>query len=182
MLQLSSLIGKDIITADAYNIGEINDVRYDPFEWNVVGLRIKAKHTEKFAAGHGKANLLVLPNKFVVNDVLLMSQPIDGIKDSVSRDNENISSLSTLMSAKVVTRDNALVGVVTTVVIDESTWKVSSIIVRLDKTAIEAMKMKKGFFEKINVEIRTNMILSSKDMVHLNEQMSGVRENMTVLE
>jgi sporulation protein YlmC with PRC-barrel domain len=97
-------------------------------------------------------------------------------------DNNNISSLSTMVSAKVVTRDNALVGTVTTVLIDPDSWNVVSIVVRLDKTAIEAMKMKKGLFEKINVEIMTDIILTAADMIHLDEHMEGVKEKMTVLE
>ncbi|MDR0198796.1 MAG: PRC-barrel domain-containing protein [Methanomassiliicoccaceae archaeon] len=173
---------KQIVSSDAYVIGEITDVRYDPFEWKVAGLKVKTKRSEKLAAGHGKANVLILPERFVLNDVMLLGQPIDRVKDSVVPDNSNISSLSSLISAKVVTRDNALVGTVTAAMIDTDNWKVASIIVRLDKTAIEAMKMKKGLFAKINAEIRTDLILSSKDMVHLNEQMNGVRENMTVLD
>jgi len=125
---------------------------------------------------------MMLPDKFVMNDVMLLGHTIDKLKESASPDNNNISSLSSLISAKVVTRDSSLVGTATNVLIDTDEWKVRSIIVRLDKTAIEAMGIKKGFFEKINVEISTSLVLSSKEMIHLNEGMDGVRENMTILE
>jgi len=182
MITLESLVGVQMISADAYDIGEITDVRYDPFEWNILGLKIKSKRSDKLAAGTGKGNFLIRPDKFVMNDVMLLSQPVDRLKDSVVPDNPNISSLSVLMSSKVVTKDNLLVGTITTAMIDAETWKVKSVIVRLDKTAIEAMKMKKGLFAKINVEIRTELILSSKDMVHLSEPMESLRGNITVIE
>jgi len=182
-IPLESLKDIQMISSDAYEIGQITDVRYDPFEWDVIGLRVKVKKSSgKLAAGFGKTTVLILPRKFVLNDVMLLDQPIERIKDSVIPDNDNISSLSTLISAKVVTRDNAHVGTVTTVMIDPDDWKVLSVIVRLDKGAIEAMRMKKGLFAKISVEIRADMILSSADMVHLNENMDGVRDNMTILE
>jgi len=176
---------KDIqmISSDAYDVGEVTDIRYDPFEWNVVGLKIKTKRSSaKLAAGTSKTTLLILPEKFVMNDVILLSQPIEGLKDSVVPDNSNISSLSSLVSMKVVTKDNALVGTVTTVMIDPDNWKVLSIVVRLDKAAIEAMNMKKGFFSKLNAEIGVDQILSSADMVHLKEPMNSVRQSMTILE
>jgi len=176
---------KDIlmVSSDAYEVGEVTDIRYDPFEWNVVGLKMKTKRSSvKLAAGSGKNTLLILPEKFTMNDVILLSQPIERLKDSVVPDNNNISSLSSLVSMKVVTKDNALVGTVTTVMIDPDNWKVLSIVVRLDKVAIEAMNMKKGLFAKLNAEIGTDQILSSADMVHLKEPMDGVRSNMTILE
>ncbi|MDR0335382.1 MAG: hypothetical protein LBH69_05840 [Methanomassiliicoccaceae archaeon] len=181
-IPFESLIGKEMISSDAYDVGEINDVRYDPFEWNVVGLRIKTKRSEKLAAGSGKANLLIRPERFTLNDVMLLGQPLDRLRDSVVPDNSNISSLSSLISAKVVTKDNLLVGTVTTAMIDTDGWKIRSIAVRLDKTAIEAMKMKKGLFAKITAEVRTGLILSCMDMVHLNEPMESLRENIMILD
>ncbi|MDR2866184.1 MAG: hypothetical protein LBV13_02105 [Methanomassiliicoccaceae archaeon] len=182
-IPLESLKDILMITSDAYEVGEITDVRYDPFEWDVKGLKIKARRSSgKLSAGFGKTAFMFLPQDFVLNDVMLLSQPIEIIKDAIVPDNNNISSLSSMINAKVVTRDNALVGTVVTAMIDTELWKVSSIIVRLDKTAIEAMKMKKSLFSKINVEIRANIILSSTDMVHLDEQMDGVREKMAVLD
>jgi sporulation protein YlmC with PRC-barrel domain len=183
MIPLEVLKDTLIVSSDAYEVGEITDVRYDPFEWNVVGLRVKAKRSSmKLAAGHGKANILIRPHKFVMNDVMILSQTIERLKESIVPDNNNISSLSSLISAKVVTRDNLLVGTLTTVMINTDDWSVPSIVVRLDKSAIDAMKMKKGLFFKINAEIGTDKILSAADMVHLSEHMDGVRESMTVLE
>ena len=182
MIQFESLRGKEIISADAYDVGEINDVRYDPFEWNVLGLKIRTKRSDKLAAGFGKSNLLIRPDKFVMNDLMLLAQPIDKLKDTAVPDNSNMSSLSSLISVKAVTKDNVSVGVVTDVMIDTEAWKVASVIIRLDKTAIEAMKMKKGLFAKISAEIRTDMILASKEMIHLNAEIGSLRENMTILE
>jgi len=182
-IPLESLKDILMISSDAYEVGEVTDVRYDPFEWDVVGLKVKSKKaSSKLSAGLGKTTVLILPEKFVLNDVILLSQPIEKIKDSIVPDNNNIASLSSLVSSKVVTRDNALVGTITTIMIDTVEWKVLSIVVRLDKSAIDAMKMKKGLFSKINVEISVDQILSSAEMVHLKEQMDGVRNNMTVLE
>jgi len=180
---LEALRDIKMITSDAYEVGEITDVRYDPMEWNVIGLRVNTKRSsEKLAAGFGKANVMILPDKFVLRDVMLLSVPMEKVKDSVVPDNNNISLLSSIISAKVVTKDNALVGNVTTAMIDTDTWNITSIVIRLDKAAIEAMGMKKGLFSKINAEIGTDMIFSSADMVHLNEMMDGVRGKMTVLE
>ncbi|MCL2143597.1 MAG: hypothetical protein FWH44_05000 [Methanomassiliicoccaceae archaeon] len=181
-ITFDSLVGKQMISSDAYDVGEIIDVRYDPFEWNVAGLKIKTKRSEKLAAGIGKGNMMILPKNFVMNDVILLNAGIDKLKDMASPDNNNIPLLSSLRSAKVVSRDNAMVGVATDVVIDTDIWKVVSIAVRLDKTAIEAMGMKKGLFSKINAGIPADMILASKEMIHLSEGMDGIRERMTILE
>ena len=181
-INFEGVVGRQMITSDAYDVGEITDIRYDPFEWNVVGLRFKTKRGKELAAGFGKANLLILPPKFALNDVMIINTPLGSVKEMVIPDNDNISSLSAVIGQKVVTRDNLLVGNVVTVMVDTEAWKVNTFIVRLDKTAIEAMGMKKGLFAKIIVEIRTGLILSSKDMVHLNEPMGGLRDNITVID
>ena len=181
-VNLESLNGVPMITSDAFELGVITDIRYDPFDWTVKGLKVRSNRSSKLSAGIGKSVFLILPDDFVLNDVMIIDRPIDKMKDSVVPDNANIPSIMSLLNAKVITRDNALVGTVTTAMINTDSWKVSSLVVRLDKTAIEAMKMKKGLFSKISVEISTDLILSSADMVHLDEHMEGVREKMTVLE
>jgi sporulation protein YlmC with PRC-barrel domain len=179
---LDNLKGKRIISSDAYEIGEITDVRYDPFEWNVVGLKLRSSRSEKLAAGFGRTDMMILPEDFELNDVLLLSQPVKSLKESVSPDNKNISSLSSLISSKVVTRDNFFIGTVTTVMVNTETWTIPSVAVRLDKDAIDAMKMKKGLFSKITVAIGTETILSCADMIHLDGTTESVRGNMTILE
>ena len=180
---LESLTGRQMISSDAYDMGEVTDIRYDPFEWNVIGLRVKVKRLSgKLAAGIGKTSVLILPEKFILNDVVLLTQTVEEVKGSVIPDNNNASLLSSLISAKVVTRDNMLVGNIVTVTVNTEDWSIPSVVVRLDKGAIEAMKMKKGLFSKIHAEIGTDAILSSTDMVHLNDSMDGVRNCMTILE
>ena len=182
--RLDMIQGAVMITSDAYEIGEITDVRYDPFEWRVVGLRVKPtkKASVKLAAGFGKSAILILPRTFVLNDVLLLSQPIERLKDLTVPDNNNISSLSTLVNKKVVSRDSQQVGITTTVMVDPDAWKVSSIVVQLDKAATEAMGMKKGLFSKISVGISAEMILPCADMIHLNAPIAELTGRVTILE
>jgi len=182
-VRLEILRNIKMISSDAYEIGEVTDLRYDPFEWRVIGLKVNVKKSSmKLAAGHGKTNVLILPRTFVMNDVLLLDEAIDEIKDLTAPDNSNMASLSSMVNSKVVTKDNALIGTVLTVMIDPNDWKVLSIVVRLDKTAIESMRMRKGLFTKINVDITTDMIMSSTEMIHLDETMDGVREKMTIVD
>jgi sporulation protein YlmC with PRC-barrel domain len=183
IVPLVSLKDVQIISSDAFEVGKLDDVRYDPFDWNVIGLKVISKKSSiRLAGGIGKTSVLILPEKFVMNDVLLLNQPMERIRDSAAPDNTNISSLMSMVQAKVVTRDSISVGTVQDVMIDTLDWKVTSIIVRLDRNAIDAMGMKKWLFSKINVEIKTNLIISTTDMIHLNEQMEGVKDNMTILE
>ncbi|MCL2890683.1 MAG: PRC-barrel domain-containing protein [Methanomassiliicoccaceae archaeon] len=182
IVPLVSLKDVQLISADAFEIGELDDVRYDPFDWNIIGLRVISKRSSKLAGGFGKTAVMILPDKFVMNDVMLMNQTIEKIRESAVPDNKNISLLMSMLSSKVVTNDGASVGTVQDVIIDTAEWKVRSVIVKLERDAMDAMGLKKGLFSKINVEIRTNLIISTSDMVHLNVPMAGVKDNMTVLE
>jgi len=183
IVPLVSLKDVQIISSDAFEVGKLNDVRYDPFDWNVIGLKVISKRSSiKLAAGLGRSVVLILPEKFILNDVMLLNQPMERLRDSAVPDNSNISSLLSMVHAKVVTRDNISVGTVQDVMIDTLDWKVTSIIVRLEREAMDAMGLKKWLLSKINVEIGTRLILSTTDMIHLNEQMEGVKNNMTILE
>jgi len=182
IVPLVSLKNVQIISADAFEVGNLDDVRYDPFDWNVKGLRVTSKRSSKLGGGIGKTAVMILPDKFVLNDVILLNQTMERVRESAVPDNRNISLLFPILSARVVTRDNISVGTVQDIVIDTAEWKVKSIVVRLERDAMDAMGLKKGLFSKINVEIRTNLIISTTDMVHLNEEMDGVKDNMTILD
>ena len=180
IVHLGSLKNVKVISSDAFEVGELDDVRYDPFDWNVVGLKVISKKPS-FKIGGGTA-VMILPERPILNDVMLLSQPIEKIRSLSVPDNNNISVLSSMMSVKVVTKDNELVGTVRDIMIDTEHWTVVSIVVRLDRHAMEMMDLKKWPLSKINVEIRKDIILSTTDMVHLSENISGVRDNMTLLE
>lgn len=166
---LDELKGKEVISSDAYILGNVLDVRYDPVSWDIMGLKVKSNKdiSRIISAGSSKSMIMVGPGDYAVNDVILFRDTLEDSKDRISADNDNISSISFLSGKKIVTSDGLFVGTVSEVLLEMEHWTVQSVKVRLDKGAFEPLGVKKGLFSKTASGILVTHISAVTDNVSL---------------
>ena len=78
-----SLVDKiDVISQDAYRMGRIEGVRYDPHDYNILGLIVKCEKevSAMLNAGTSKSRILLRPDNFEVHDVLLIGETVEDAK------------------------------------------------------------------------------------------------------
>lgn len=166
---LDELKGKEVISSDAYILGNVLDVRYDPVSWDIMGLKVKSNKdiSRIISAGSSKSMIMVGPGDYAVNDVILFRDTLEDSKDRISADNDNISSISFLSGKKIVTSDGLFVGTVSEVFLEMEHWTVQSVKVKLDKGAFEPLGVKKGLFSKTASGILVTHISAVTDNVSL---------------
>jgi hypothetical protein len=179
---LETLKKMQIISADAFNVGEVVDIRYDPSNWNVVGIRAKTEKSaaKMMAAGSGKALIQIKPGDYVVNDVMLMKEHLADLKGIVEQDTENFPTLSFMEDKKVSSSEGLTLGVVQNINIDLSLWSVPSVSVRLDKGAYDMLGLKKGLLSKTVIVIHTEYIQAASDVITLNQNITDLRNEIII--
>ncbi|MCQ2056160.1 MAG: hypothetical protein MJY64_01635 [archaeon] len=184
MKELEALIGKEVITQDAYTLGEVQDVRYDGFTWEAVGLKIKTNKgvSEVLNIGSGKSMILMRTGPYVINQVILTNDTVAGIRSKISVDSDAIPSTLYLIGKKVYSSDRLVIGVVESVDIDVEKWKVTSIIIRIDKNAYSQLGLRRGFFGGKKISgIFTSSIVSVTESIALNITAETVKSQMVIL-
>jgi sporulation protein YlmC with PRC-barrel domain len=181
-MTFTSLSGLQIISSDAYRIGDLADIRYN-VKWKVVGLTTR---TDKSLAkmipsiGSGRSLIRIEPKKFIINDVILMKENTSELGPMITADTDNAESLSFLGGKKVVSSEGVILGTVYDVNVDTDLWTVPAISVKLDKIAFEPLGLKKGLFSKTVISIRTEYVASAGEMVTLNQGVRELREEIVV--
>ena len=183
VIDVSSLNKMDVISQDAYIIGEIVDVKYDAISWNIEGFKVKCSKevSSRLDAGSSKSMVIMKPTSFELNDVLLISDVVEGARSYTQADSENISSLSYLINKKVVSADQQPIGTVDSILIDLDNWFVHSFKLKLDKTAYESLGIKKGLlFGKVVSGLLSSHIQTVTENIFLNQTMTQMKETLTV--
>lgn len=179
---LKSLKGMEVISSDAYEIGEIVDVRYDHATWKVHGIKAKTEKgvAKSLSVGSGRSLISIAPGDYTINDVMLVPHDLDELDSIISVDSDNAPALSFAEDKKVVSRENVLIGTVTDVNIDVDLWTVLSISVKLDKGAFEPLGIKKNLFSKTVIVVRSEHIETISDIISLNQSLGDMKEEIVI--
>lgn len=179
---LGSLKEMDIITQDAYKVGQIVDIRYDPASWKVqfIKARTEKNASKMLSMGSGKSMVSLTPGDFLINDVVLIDENMDELSATVSADRDNAPTLSFMEGKKVVSREGVAIGIVQDVNVDVDLWTILSVSVRLDKGAFEPLGLKKGLLSKTVIVVRSEYIEATSDIITLNQSVTDMREEIII--
>ena len=182
MYEYDDLKNLDVITQDAYILGEILDVRYEDLTWNIKGLKVKSqsKVSKMINVGSGKSMLLLQPGKYAINDVLVLPDAIDGVMMRVTADNNNFKSLADTLGMKVMSSENVLIGYVDSIQMDLESWKLISMKVKLDKNAYAPLDIKKGLLGKKVSGLLMTDISEVSDVIKLSLNITEVKSQVIV--
>ncbi len=182
MLDDSTLvIGKKVVTKDAYILGEVTDVRFESIKWNVIGLKLNNCTPQLGVLGSkSKSSILLQPDKFTINDVILSCNTLDKLREKITPDMET-PSVKSLTGMKVLASDATLIGIVDSIDIDYIKWKLMSITIKVDKNACVVLGIKKGLFSKKATGILSTHIASVGESILLNLDTKGVMSQLVIL-
>ena len=180
---LNAMKGLELVTADAFKVGMINDLRYDPSRWKVSSIKLKTeKGLTKMvpSLGSGRSMVQMCTRDFIINDIMLMKEEIGEIETFIEPDSDNAPVLSVLEGMKVVSRDGIELGTVYDINIDTDMWMIPTISVRLDKTGFEPLGLKKGLLSKTVISIRTEYIETTTTLIMLNQNAVELKDDIIV--
>jgi len=180
---LNSMRGLELVTADAFKIGMINDLRYDPSRWKIASLKLRTEKglTKKIPSlGSGRSMVQMCTRDFIINDIILMKEEIDDIEAFIEPDSDNSPTLSTLDGMNVVSKDGIELGTVYDINVDTDMWMIPTISVKLDKTGFEPLGLKKGLLSKTVISIRTEYIETTTTLIMLNQTAVELKDDIVV--
>ena len=182
MLEFDDLKNLDVITQDAYILGEILDVRFEDLTWNIQGLKVKtqSKVSKMISVGSGKSMVLLQPGKYAINDVLVLPDSIDSVRNRLTADNNNYKSLADTLGMKVMSSESVLVGTVDSIQMDIDNWKMVSMKVKLDKGAYAPLDIKKGLLGKKVSGLLMTDISEISDTIKLSLSITEVKSQVIV--
>ncbi len=177
------LIGKNVITKDAYILGEIQDYSCETISWDIIGLKVKSTNSVAplLDIGSGRSMILLQPDDFTMNEVVLSEDTIESIRSKVTADNSDYLSVGSMIGMNVYASDGLLVGTIESFEVDFSKWKVISMRIKLDKSAHQPLGVKKILFGKRIGGILMSQIDGMKDSVILSLDTDSIRDQMIIL-
>lgn len=181
-ISLDELKGKEVISCDAYLLGNVQDVRYDPVSWEILGLKVRSTKeiSKMLSAGSAKSMILVRPGDYAIKDVIVFRDCLEDSKARISADSDNMAALSFLSGRKAVSSDGLLLGSINEIVLEMDHWTVQSVKVKLDKGAYEPLGLKKGLLSKTATGILATHISAVADNVNLYLTTEDLRDLLTL--
>ena len=182
LVDYDSVKGLEVITQDAYILGEVLDVRFEDLTWNIQGFKIKSesKISKMINVGSGKSMILLQPGKYAIQDVVVVPDNINEVRTRITTDNNNYKSLSDTIGMKVMSSENVLIGTVDSVQVDLDNWAVVSFKVKLDKGAYAPLEIKKGLLGKKVSGLLMSDISEMGDDIKLNLNLFGIKGQVVV--
>ena len=177
LTEAGSLTGMNVVSGDAYIVGDVMDMRYDPVSWTLEGLKVRCTKgaSNVIGAGNGRSMVLLGPADLIINDVVLLPDSLEDARDYIRADTDALSSVGYLEGRRVVSSDGMLLGTVDAVLLDLATWNVHSFRMKVDKTACTVLGMRKGIFAKVVTGISTVNVETVTENVNLNVTAAQVR-------
>ena len=185
IVDYASLVNRiNVISQDAYLVGIIEGVRYDPQDYSIEGLVVKCEKdvSNLIGAGTAKSRILIRPDSFEFRDVLLLGTTVDEERPNIKPDNEAKSSVDNLINKQVYTKDDKVLGTVKSVQLDLGGWYIHSFTIKLDKEAHAPLGLKKLLFAKEISGIMVDHVSTVSDSMVLTLTMDEVKGVMQTSE
>ncbi|HUT26903.1 MAG TPA: PRC-barrel domain-containing protein [Methanomassiliicoccales archaeon] len=186
MSGLEDIVGKEVISADAIIIGTVEGISVDTDIWKVPAIRVSVRkgneaslNMKKKAIGLQRVHVAT-PQVSSVSDTVTLAVKMDQVKEVLLEDKKVPMSAGDLLNKKVVAQDGKQVGYLDNVYFDAGKgWDITKLGVKLEKSAKQALDLKKGIAPSSQITIMTKDVKTVGDMVMLNLNMSELKDYLT---
>ncbi|OPX59402.1 MAG: PRC-barrel domain protein [Methanomassiliicoccales archaeon PtaB.Bin134] len=183
MSGLEDIVGKEVISADAIIIGTVEGIALDVDNWKVTAIRVSVRKGNEAALNLKKKALgvqrvhVAAPQVSSVSDTVTLAVKMDQVKDVLLEDRKAPLSAGDLMNKRVVGHDGKQIGYLDNVYFDAGrTWEITKFGVKLDKSAKQALDLKKGIAPSSQITVLTKDVKTVGDMVMLALDTSGLKD------
>jgi len=174
MLKMEDIVGLEVISADARVMGIVEGIGIDVEEWKIPALRIAVKKGVDETIGVKKP-------LFSSAKLHLRTSGIDSISDTITlnADLKDAKSLAVvegmvLMTAadvvgkRVICKKARQIGVADNIIFTpDKDWAIPYIEVKLDKTSVDDLNVKKPLLSNPIIRIQTSDVKTIGDMIML---------------
>ncbi|MDG6221456.1 MAG: PRC-barrel domain-containing protein [Candidatus Thermoplasmatota archaeon] len=172
MMSLGDMEGKEIITADGYCIGIVQDAQLCE-DWKICSLAMNVDRDVGQSMGYHKPFLsslvLDLPTERInaVSDKVILDKPKDFIGTFIA-DNDKKTNVSNLRGKQIVGKEGTVIGTVEDIIFDTDSWTLPSLAMKLDKKTVEDLSLKKSLFSLPTIGLTMSHVNDIGDVIMLD--------------
>jgi sporulation protein YlmC with PRC-barrel domain len=182
MLKMEDIVGLEVISADARVAGIVEGIGIDVEEWRIPTLRIALKKGVEETIGVKKplfsSAKIHLKTSGVdsISDTITLIANLDEVKSS-SVEGTVWMTAADILGKRVICRKARQIGVADNLIFTpDREWKVPYIEVKLDKDAVDDLKVRKPLLSSPVVRIQTTDVKTIGDMIMLKIDYEELRD------
>ncbi len=183
MSGLEDIVSKEVISADAIIIGTVEGISVDTDNWKVPSIRVSVRKGNEVALNLKKKALgvqrvhVATPQVSSISDTVTLAVKMDQVKDVLLEDKKVPMSAGDILNKKVVAHDGKQIGYLDNVYFDAGhEWQITKLGIKLEKTAKQALGLKKSIAPSSQITIMTRDVKTVGDMVMLSLDTNGLKE------
>jgi sporulation protein YlmC with PRC-barrel domain len=178
MVSFTELMKMEVISADGKVIGTVDDVAITD-KWAITGFTLKLDKDVATSLGKKSPMLAALKLEIGVDQVksigdkVVLWKPVHELGEHI-RKHEGVDKMGRFLKMQVLGTGGKVLGQVTDIQLEPSTWKMPALSVSIDREVMDNMKMKKPFIGKGSITLSMVHVNSIKDYVMLNTNQDGL--------
>jgi sporulation protein YlmC with PRC-barrel domain len=183
MLKMEDIVGLEVISADARVVGIVEGIGIDVEEWKIPALRIGLKKGVEEAIGVKKplfsSAKLHLKTDGVesISDTITLTMNLAEVKSLAVEEGMVLMTAADVVGKRVICKKARQIGVADNIIFTpDKEWVVPYIEVKLDKTAVDDLNVKKPLLSSPIVRLQTSDVKIIGDMIMLKIDIDELRD------
>lgn len=183
MLKMEDIVSIEVISADARVAGEVEGMAVDVEDWMIPALRIALKKGVEDTVGVKKPLLgyakLYIKTDAVdsISDTLTLKANLSDLKEITIEGGSVVTTASDVIGKRVICRRARQIGFAENILFSpDKGWTVPYIEVKLDKSAIDDLNVKKPLLTTPTIRVQTTDIKTIGDMIMLKIDHEELRD------
>ena len=182
-MKIEDLIGLEVISSDARVVGGIEGVGLDVSTWTVPALKVGLKKGIEETIGVKKplfgSAILYLKTDAIesISDMITLKQDMDSLSEAIMESETEMPTAGSVVNTRVIAKGGRLVGYLDNFIFNtDDDWTIPNILVRLDKSVIEDLGMKRSAFGSPVIKVLTEDVKTIGDMVILKVTVGELKD------
>ncbi|MCJ7517729.1 MAG: hypothetical protein MUO18_07195, partial [Methanomassiliicoccales archaeon] len=174
MLKMEDIVGLEVISADARVMGIVEGIGIDVDEWKIPALRIALKKGVEETIGMKKplfsSAKLYLKTSGVesISDTITLNPDLRDVKSLAVEQGMVLMTAADVLGKRVICKKARQIGVADNIIFTpDKEWGVHYIEIKLDKTAVDDLNVKKPLLSSPIIRIQTSDVKTIGDMIML---------------
>jgi sporulation protein YlmC with PRC-barrel domain len=174
MLKMEDIVGLEVISADARVVGIVEGIGIDVEEWKIPALRIAVKKGVDETIGVKKplfsSAKLHLRTSGVesISDTITLNADLKDAKSLAVVEGMVLMTAADVVGKRVICRKARQIGVADNIIFTpDKDWSIPYIEVKLDKTSVDDLNVKKPLLSSPIIRIQTSDVKTIGDMIML---------------
>lgn len=184
-MKIEDIVGMEVITGDARVLGNVEGVGIDIQAWKVPALKIGLRKGLEEPIGLKKTRFgsttIFVNTEGVdsISDMVTLKPDLTATKEVILETENEIPTAGSIVDTRVVARGGRHIGYVDNFVFaPEKNWTITCMMVKLEKSVLSDLGLKKPRLGTQTIKILTEDIKTVGDMVMLSIDMKELKDHL----